>query len=262
MVVIGQPPLEDMMNRATGTPAWLDLGTTDLEGVKPFYQELFGWQFEDCGPAMSHYNMITKDGGLVGGAMDMTQCNDENDAEPRNAWDVFLAVDDVDGKLQLALDNAANLVAPAMDAGPAGRFAIVADPAGAVVAMWQAKDTEGYAFTGRPGTPIWFELVTTDLAGAIAFYTTVFDFSTAPMDDDYATNGPVEEATSGMMRSEDDTSHWQVTFAVADIEAALVRTIELGGQVVTPSVDSPWGPYATIADPTGARLLVMQASPA
>lgn len=52
------------MTRSTGTPTWLDLGTTDLEGVKPFYQELFGWQFDDAGPEMGHYNMITKDGGL------------------------------------------------------------------------------------------------------------------------------------------------------------------------------------------------------
>ncbi|MFZ2260407.1 hypothetical protein EDD41_0403 [Luteococcus japonicus] len=40
--------------------------------------------------------------------------------------------------------------------------------------MWQAGDTEGYSFTGRPGTPIWFELVTTDMAAASSFYTEVF----------------------------------------------------------------------------------------
>lgn len=78
------------------------------------------------------------------------------------------------------------------------------------------------------------------------------------IDDDYATNGPVDEATSGMMRSEDGASFWQITVAVSDIAAALDRTTELGGQVVKAPVDSPWGPLATIADPRGARLLVMQ----
>lgn len=40
--------------------------------------------------------------------------------------------------------------------------------------MWQAGDTEGYSFTGWPGTPIWFELVTTDMAAASSFCTEVF----------------------------------------------------------------------------------------
>lgn len=63
---------------------------------------------------------------------------------------------------------------PGSDVGPAGRCATVADPTGATIAMWQAGDTEGYSFTGRPGTPIWFELVTTDMAAASSFYTEVF----------------------------------------------------------------------------------------
>lgn len=150
--------------------------------------------------------------------MDMTQHNDENDTEPRNAWDVFLAVDDVDNTLQLALDNGATLVAPAMDAGPAGRFAIVTDPTAAVIAMWQAGDTEGYAFTGQPGTPVWFELMTQDFEKAKAFYTAVFDFNPVametPLEDGaqtdaatYATNGPESEASQrslqcGRLRAE------------------------------------------------------------
>lgn len=246
------------MTRSTGTPTWIDLGSADLEGVKPFYAELFGWNFEDVGEDFGHYNMITKDGGLVGGAMDLRHLPEGAPAGQASAWDVYLAVDDVEARHALALEHGATSTFPPSDVGPAGRCASVADPTGATVSMWQAGDTDGYAFTAQPGTPIWFELVTTDMAAAQDFYTRVFEFAMVTMGDDYATNGPVEDSTSGMMRSEDGTSHWQVTLAVSDIEAALARTTELGGQVVKPAVDSPWGPYATIADPHGARLLVMQ----
>ncbi|MEL4506026.1 VOC family protein [Luteococcus sp. H138] len=246
------------------------LGTTDLEGVKPFYQELFGWQFDDAGPDMAHYNMITKDGGLVGGAMDMTQCAEENQTEPRTAWDVFLAVDDLDERLQLALDNGATIVAPAMDAGPAGRFAIVTDPTGAVIAMWRGGDTEGYAFTGQPGTPVWFELMTQDFEKAKAFYSKVFDFNPVametPMEDGaqteastYVTNGPEAPASSGICNvagfvPESEGSWWRIYFAVDGCDQAVETVQRLGGRLLDGPKDSPFGRIATVADPMGATF--------
>src|SRR3954465_7126152 len=33
-----------------GTPSWVDLSTSDVDGAKRFYTELFGWDAEDAGP--------------------------------------------------------------------------------------------------------------------------------------------------------------------------------------------------------------------
>ena len=39
-----------------GTPSWVDLSTTDLDGALRFYGELFGWEFEDMGEEAGHYH--------------------------------------------------------------------------------------------------------------------------------------------------------------------------------------------------------------
>jgi uncharacterized protein len=53
---------------ATGTPSWVDLTTPDIEGVKRFYNTVFGIGFEDLPetPA-STYQLLKVDGDVVGG---------------------------------------------------------------------------------------------------------------------------------------------------------------------------------------------------
>lgn len=265
------------MTRSTGTPTWLDLQTDDLEGAKHFYGELFGWQFEDSGPDFGHYTMVTKDGGLVGGMMDFANYPSDGSVpvptgELRSSWDVFLAVDDVDERLERAVANGGRVLFPASDVGPAGRCATIADPTGATVALWQARDTEGYAFTGQPGTPVWFELMTQDFETAKAFYSAVLDFTPVametPMEDGaqndsstYATNGPESEASSGICNvagfvPESEGSWWRVYFAVDGCDQAVRAVQALGGRLLDGPEDSPFGRIATIADPSGATFQI------
>ncbi len=44
---------------APGTFCWVDLATTDAEGAKAFYGELFGWEAEDM-PARACYELGRK----------------------------------------------------------------------------------------------------------------------------------------------------------------------------------------------------------
>jgi predicted enzyme related to lactoylglutathione lyase len=47
-------------------------------------------------------------------------------------------------------------------------------------------------------------------------------------------------------------SHWSVYFGVDDTDAALAKIVDLGGSVVQPAEDTPYGRLATAADPSGA----------
>ena len=47
---------------------------------------------------------------------------------------------------------------------------------------------------------------------------------------------------------------WSVYFGVEDTDAALAKVVELGGSIVTPAEDSPYGRLAQAADPTGAQF--------
>ncbi|MDN5686275.1 MAG: VOC family protein [Brachybacterium sp.] len=261
------------MTRTTGTSTWIDASVTDLESAKTFYSGLFGWEFEDLGESFGHYHLVRNNGALVGGLMDVSGMTCP-DGEPLVAeWGVHLAVDDVDARAATATSRGARLVMPIEDIGSFGRSGTILDPTEALVGMWQARDLEGYEFTGDPGSPVWFELMTHEFDAASAFYTAVFDANLVPMgepmDDDsfrYSTNGPGESASwglgdaTGVMPKE--ATGWRVYFGVEASEAALAKVTELGGTVLDGPVDSPFGRIATIADPSGASFQISAMSEA
>ena len=52
-----------------GAPCWVDLWTSDLEGSRHFYTELFGWVAEEPSPEHGGYFMFTRDGVPIAGGM-------------------------------------------------------------------------------------------------------------------------------------------------------------------------------------------------
>ena len=61
------------------------------------------------------------------------------------------------------------------------------------------------------------------------------------------------------MHDPEEASGWNVYFEVADIDASLAQVTELGGTVVEPAQDTPYGRLAQAADPTGVRFKLIQA---
>jgi predicted enzyme related to lactoylglutathione lyase len=53
---------------------------------------------------------------------------------------------------------------------------------------------------------------------------------------------------------------WRVYFAVSDADAAVEQAAALGGTVLRPPEDTPYGCLAELADPTGATFSVMASS--
>jgi predicted enzyme related to lactoylglutathione lyase len=49
-------------------------------------------------------------------------------------------------------------------------------------------------------------------------------------------------------------SNWSVYWAVDDVDATLATATALGGSVVTPVQDTPYGRLAQLADPAGATF--------
>lgn len=254
------------MTRSTGTSTWIDLGVQDLEAAKTFYGGLFGWSFEDMGEQFNHYHLIRNDGALVGGAMSVAGMTCPEGQPLPSEWSIYLAVDDVDARVTAAMSAGGDVMVPADDIGDSGRMAMVLDGAGSPIGLWQARELEGYEFTGAPGSPVWFELMTHQVEQASAFYTAVVDAQleamTEPMAGEirYWTNGPGESASwglcdaRGMMPEED--GGWRVYLAVDSSAAALEKLTELGGRVLDGPTPSPFGTIATIADPEGATFQI------
>lgn len=253
------------MSRTTGTSTWTDLSVQDLEAAKAFYTGVFGWTFRDLGAEFGHYAIISNaDGAPVGGAMSVAGMTAPDGTALPTGWDVHLTVDDADARLATALEHGATALSPVMDIGTDGRNVMLKDPTGATIGMWQPKEFEGYEFTGAPGSPVWFELMTHEVDAASAFYTAVFDAQLVPMGEAredhsfrYATNGPGASASwglcdaSGVMPVED--AGWRFYLAVDSSAAAIERIEEHGGTVLDGPIDSPSGGSRRSRTPRGRR---------
>jgi len=56
--------------------------------------------------------------------------------------------------------------------------------------------------------------------------------------------------------------HWRVYFEVDDCDAATAKVTELGGSVLRPPMDMPYGRHADVADPQGAMFSLIKSKAA
>ncbi|GMA40353.1 VOC family protein [Mobilicoccus caccae] len=232
--------------RPVGSPTWIDLSTNDIDGAKAFYAALFGWSFEDQGEDFGHYHYIRRGEDVVGGLMSTVGMTCPEGGDLPNEWGVYLTVTDVEATLATAESAGGRVIVPAMPVGTSGTMAVVLDPAGAAIGMWQPGDFVGCDHFMTAGTPAWFEAMSQDYAAALPFYREVFAWQVEEMPGEwsYATNGPEATATAGLcdargVVAEGTPSYWRVYLGTADLDADLARIPELGGTVLDGPEDSP-----------------------
>lgn len=111
-----------------------------------------------------------------------------------------------------------------------------------------------------------FELNTTDVAAAQAFYSRLFDWrfeNDATASDPYVEIDTGGEAAGGIVKNPvaGDPSAWIPYVAVDDVAEATSKARSLGATIWKGATDLPGqGTYSIIADPTGAVLGLWRAS--
>jgi hypothetical protein len=242
-------------NVPNGAPCWVDLTSTDPEKSKAFYGDLLGWKADEPNPEFGGYTNFTKDGEPVAGLMQA-----DLSVGPGDVWSVYLAVDDAAATVQAARAAGSDVLVDAMAVGDLGVMAVITDPGGAVIGMWQPGEHRG-GVVGTGGAPCHFELHTRDYDTTVAFYESVFGWKTQPVSDEPGFRYTLLEVADGEHAGIMDATaflpdgvpaHWSVYFAVADVDAALATVATLGGATVMPGEDTPYGRLATAADATGA----------
>ena len=246
-----------------GAPCWIDLYTSDPDASRVFYGELLGWTSEQAGEEYGGYISFAKDAKAVAGCMR----NDGSTGMP-DVWSVYLATDDVRKTVEAAEANGGRVHIPVMEITDIGTMAMVADVGGAAIGIWQPGTFKGFAVHAEPGAPAWFELLTRDYDASVAFYRDVFRWETHPVSDTaefrYTTYGQGEAQEAGIMDAtaflpEGVPAHWSVYFGVTDTDDTLARAVALGGTIVQPAKDTPYGRLATASDATGARFKLVAA---
>jgi uncharacterized protein len=247
---------------SAGAPCWIDLTTSDTAVATDFYAGLFGWAAGEADPQFGGYFMFLQGGPPVAG------CAPVNPGDTADVWAVYLTVEDVQKTLDSATAAGGQVVVPVMEIGDAGTMGVVRDPGGSTIGLWQPKQFAGVATVGEAGLPSWFELHTTDYDNVVTFYQDVFGWTV-----DVAADAPGfrytmlvhgEDRLAGIMDSSgwgpEAPTGWNIYFWVDDADTAVARVTELGGSVIAPAEDTPYGRLATVADPNGARFKFMAAN--
>ena len=247
---------------APGTFCWPELASTDANAVRPFYAKLFGWTHTDnpMGPEMV-YTIFHKDGKDV--AALYTMMPDMKAQGVPAHWASYVSCEDVNASAAKAATLGATVIMGPMDVMEHGRMAVLQDPTGAMVSLWQAKQNIGIHVHGEPDSLGWTQLNATDPDKAKAFYTGLFGWTfrddPSPMGT-YTTFLKADGPAGGMMPMPAGTgapSHWLVYWAVTDVAASHAQAVALGAKSFVPPTDFGGGIMSVLADPGGAMFALV-----
>lgn len=239
---------------APGQPCWVELGTSDPAAAKLFYGDVFGWTAEtDPRPEAGGYTMMQLDGEPVAAVSPLYA-----PGQP-TAWNVSFATADTDATAAAARKAGGSVLMEPMDVFDAGRFAVLADPAGAAFQVWQPRAFSGAAHFDEPDTLGWVELATRDVAGATSFYPDLFGWSVTPSE--WYTQWGLAGTDFGGMADMGDRfpahvpPHWMPYFAVTDVDATAAKAEQAGAATMMAPSDVMDGlRIAVLRDPQGAAF--------
>lgn len=259
-----------------GVPCWVDTLQPDPRAATRFYGKLFEWEFAGPGgmPDGGEYYVARMRGQDVAGVGSTPKQN----SGPPAYWNTYVAVDDVASTCEKVRDAGGSIVAAATDALPAGRFAVVTDPAGAPFCLWEARERRGARVVNESAAWSMSTLVAADAERAARFYGEVFDWQTERFSAGGSTvtlwrrpgyvggepEQPVPRDVVAVLLPMDGEyppgtpAHWSVAFWIGDVDAAAATAASAGATLVAPPHDTPGFRRAIIRDPQGAVFTLSQ----
>jgi len=252
-----------------GRFAWYELMTTDPKAAEAFYTKVVGWGTEPSPGMETPYTMWMSGPQPVGGLMEIPEEAKKGGAPPN--WMLYVAVGDADAAVARAQALGGKVELAPREIPGVGRFAVLADPQGAVFAILQPADPDAYGEESVPA-PLeisWRELATSDREAATAFYAALFGWERQNASDMGEPVGVYQEfgrpglPLGGIYKKPADMPFppfWLLYAKVPDIEASLGAVKDGGGTVLMGPMEIPGGDrIAQILDPQGAVFALHQA---
>jgi uncharacterized protein len=256
------------MEPKVGSFCWLEVGTTDRPAAKNFYSKLFGWTAEDMpmGPDMT-YTIFRIGGKDAGGAYPLMK--EQLDAHVPPHWMLYIKVESADAAAAKAVQLGGKQIVPPSDIPNVGRFAVLQDPTGAHISIFQLGQHHGMTVFGDVGALCWADLNSQDAEKAANFYADWLGWTYDTGKDGYRhiINGKDKESMIGgipprMHAPAGTPSHWMAYFHVADCKASAAKAAQLGASTIMPAERIPdVGTMAVLADPQGAVFALFQPQP-
>ncbi len=154
-----------------GRFVWHELLTNDPKAAIDFYTRVIGWKAQvwDKNPA---YTLLLAESGPIGGVMEPPAEAKSAGAPPN--WLSYIDTPDVSATVDAAVRLGAKIYKPVTQIPDVGRFAVLADPQGAVFAVITPQSPSQINDPPLLGEFSWHELATTDQAASLGFYQQLF----------------------------------------------------------------------------------------
>lgn len=249
-----------------GRFVWYELLTSDPAAAQAFYADVVGWRPEATTADGAPYTMFVGPQGPVGGVTALPAAAQQLGASPY--WQANVEVADVDATVAL-VEQLGGKVYLRETVPDIGRFAVIADPQGAVLAVFTPATAMPSHDARQPGEIGWHELYTTDNHAALAFYQRVAGWESkgsvdlGPMGA-YLLWGRGAAQLGGMMTMPPGMTtpdgrpvppSWMYYVVVADLDAALARATARGARVINGPMPVPGGQRVVLLlDPQGAAF--------
>ena len=230
--------------------AWYELMTTDIDAAKSFYSNIIGWGTQAPPSTGIDYTLFTTAEAPVAGMMTLPDSVKAMGVPP--CWTGYIGVDDVDATVAAVKRLGGHVRVEPMDIPSVGRFAVVADPQGAVFALlaWLKPGSNGHPEAGSPGRVGWHELLAVDWEKAFGFYSELFGWEKGESHDIgamgtyqlFTVNG---QPIGGMFNKPPmvPVPFWLYYVNVKGVDAAAERVKAGGGQIVNGPMEVPGGSW-------------------
>jgi len=255
----------------SGKVVWHDLISDTPEASKQFYQELFGWEFEEVGMRLGifnaiDYSLIRHNGRLIGGMVNQAQLQTSEDI---SQWITLISVTDVDAASAVVEAAGGTVLTAPVELAERGRLALVADPQGALFSLLQTHSRDPLDDVEPDvGGFLWDELWTEDINAAAGFYKQLAGYAEednverddALLNERYRLLRSQGRPRAGILKMpvEELRPTWVNYLRVADaaaLDAIVARVEALGGSVLLDPQDREiGGRVALIAGPSGAGI--------
>lgn len=243
---------------------WYELMTSDSPSAEDFYKHVVGWGARDAGMPKLRYTLFTAGTAPVAGSMALSP--EAAAAGVRPGWLGYVSVADVDADVARVEQAGGKIHHAPADIPNVGRFAVVADPQGAVFALFTTSIPSQSGAQMTPGHIGWHELHAADGGRAFEFYSSLFGWKKG----DALNLGPIGvyqlfnaggPAIGGIFTKppqEPASPYWLYYFTVPDIDEAAARIQENGGKVIFGPHEVPGGAWIVRGlDPQGAAFALV-----
>jgi predicted enzyme related to lactoylglutathione lyase len=246
---------------------WYELMTSDQDAAEAFYRAVVGWKTADAGQLGMRYTILSASDRGMGGLMALPAEAAKAGAHP--GWLGYIGVPDTDGAAKRIVEAGGAIHRGPDNIPNVGRFAVVADPGGAVFMLLTPLPREDAPRPAEPTTPglvSWHELYSNlGQEAAFRFYAGQFGWETLDLMDmgamgKYRVVGADGVPMGGMVDKPEHmpASAWSFYVNVDRLDAAVKRIEAQGGQVRMGPHEVPGGSWIVQAvDPQGAAFALV-----